>query len=91
MKAGDTFALAKKDFQDYAYEAWRLDERATDESTKLPKMEAQHTIDYVYKHVTAIPSLRQSARNLLPVDLSGRKVSPDYRGWVIVNGCVKWQ
>ena len=91
VKAGDTFALAKKDFQDYAYEAWRLDERATDESTKLPKMEAQHTIDYVYKHVTAIPSLHQSARNLLPVDLSGRKVSPDYRGWVIVNGCVKWQ
>lgn len=91
VKAGDTLVLAKKDIQDYAYEAWRLDDNATDESTILPKMEAQHTVDYVYKHVMAIPSLRKSARNQLPVDLSGRRVSSDYRGWVIVNGCVKWQ
>ena len=91
VKAGDTFALAQKNIQDYAYEAWRLDDNATDESTTLPKMESQHTVDYVYKHVTAIPSLRKTVRNLAPVDLSGRRVSPDYRGWVIVNGSVKWK
>lgn len=91
VKAGDTFALAQKNIQDYAYEAWKLDDNATDESTTLPKMESQHTVDYVYKHVTAIPSLRKSVGNLSPVDLSGRRVSPDYRGWVVVNGRVKWQ
>ena len=68
-----------------------MDDNATDESTTLPKMESQHTVDYVYKHVTAIPSLRKSVGNLFPVDLSGRRVSPDYRGWVVVNGRVKWQ
>ena len=91
VKAGDSFKLEIKNIQDYSYKSWRIDGNDGGDAVTLPKMETHHTIEYVYKHVTAISHQRELVKELAPVDLSGRRVTSGYRGLVIVGGRVKWQ
>ena len=91
VKAGDSFKLEIKNIQDYSYKSWRIDGNDGGDAMTLPKMETHHTIEYVYKHVTAISHQRELVKELAPVDLSGRRVTSGYRGLVIVGGRVKWQ
>lgn len=91
FKAGSRLVSKAQNITDYQLTSRKLDDEELDKTAVLPTMTQHHTMDYIYKKVTAIHQQRIATQQSVTVDLSGRAVDANYRGLVIINGRVSWQ
>lgn len=91
VKAGAPIIPKAQNITNYQFTLQKLDDEELDKTAVLPTMTQHHTIDYIYKKVTAILQQRTATQQSVPTDLSGRLVDGNYRGLVIINGRVSWQ
>ena len=91
VKAGTDVTLPKTNVEKFSFKSWQLDDEPLAAETTSLNMMKSHTIKLVYGRVAALSAVRAAQQVSAPVDLSGRRVSKQYRGWVIQNGHISWQ
>ena len=91
VRAGTDVTLPKTNVEKFSFKSWQLDDEPLAAETTSLNMMKSHTLKLVYGRVAALSAVRAAQQASAPVDLSGRKVGKQYKGWVIVNGHISWQ
>ena len=91
VRAGTDVTLPKTNVEKFSFKSWQLDDEPRAAEDTVLNMTKSHTLKSVYGRVAALSAVRAAQRVSAPVDLSGRRVSKQYRGWVIQNGHISWQ
>lgn len=91
VRAGTDVTLPKTNVEKFSFKSWQLDDEPLATETTSLNMMKSHTLKLVYGRVAALSAVRAAQQASAPVDLSGRRVSKQYRGWVIQNGHISWQ
>lgn len=89
VAAGEILTQQVRNIRDFSFALWRVDGNEIESGgADVPTMTQDRTVDYVYRHVTALPRLSRASDASMIVDLQGRRVDSNYRGWVVKEGRV---
>ena len=91
VRAGTDVTLPKTNLEKFSFKSWQLDDEPRAAEETVLNMTKSHTLKSVYGRVAALSAVRAAQQASAPVDLSGRRVSKQYRGWVIQTGHISWQ